>query len=231
MFSVTLLQAINEWQRGGDAKQKNRRGIALKKETEHVPDIYKTRTGKCFRQIALDKKSVWTIGTEHKIKETISSWTSCVDIAKAFKGGVPPEGYQGVIFEIDENHGETIINLSSLFQCQDFNDFLDENKSKITNYDLGIGKYRNTQYEVVIEVLSLPLESTYALGGYSSPEKNLAKKFFKRVPTEEEMKWFRELMLQAGHKCGAYWLSTPEAVQRVNERLKMIGEELFAKKI
>ena len=54
----------------------------------------------CFRQIALDKGSVWDLLAENKLDEKISSWTTDLQIAKTFKGGVPPQGqgWQGLIF-------------------------------------------------------------------------------------------------------------------------------------
>lgn len=230
MFSINFLQALNDWQIGGNSKQKKSRGERLKNEAQNLSAQYKTRHEKCYRRLAIDKKSVWTIGTEHKLNETMSSWTLNIDIAKDFKGGVPKPGEQGVIFCIEKDVGTTVLNLPCLYQCSDFITYLNENKGNIKNFDKGIGRYGNTQAEIIIETDTLPLASTHSLGGYSSPENLLARKFFGRVPSVDEMVWFRELMQRADYKCGAYWLSTPEAVNRINTRLVEIGNELSAKK-
>lgn len=229
MFSIDFLQALNDWQIGGNAKQKNKRGELLKAEAMKLPETYRTRNKDCYRRISLDKKSVWTIGTEHKLNETMSSWTIDIEFAKEFKGGVPKSGEQGIIFCIDKNVGTTILNLSCVYKCTDFISALQEQKINIKNYDKGIGRYGDLQSEIIIETNAIPICATHSLGGYSSPEDTLAKKFFNRIPTDDEMKWSRELMQQAGHKCGPYWLSTPDAVKRANARLVEIGKELQKK--
>ena len=151
MFTVELLQAISDWQRGGVAKQKAKRGSALKEATKTLPTKFKSITTNCYRQIAVDNSSVWNIGTKYQLSETISSWTTSLEVSKLFKGGVPPIGYQGVIFKITPSDNlEVIINLHELFLCDDFNKFLESNKEKITGFDKGIGQYGNSliQYKV-----------------------------------------------------------------------------------
>lgn len=227
MFTVELLQAISDWQRGGDAKQKKNRGEALKKVAQELPNKYKSISVDCYRQIALEKESVWNIGTKYQLSETISSWTTSLDIAKTFKGGVPPIGYQGVIFKINPTDNlEVIINLPELFKCDEFKKYLDLNKGKVNGYDKGIGLYENTQQEIVIYTEYLNLNSLFAWGGYSSPEMQLAKIWFGHHPSSEELEQFRDLMKREGCECGAHWLTTPDAVARVSEKLKFHGGRL-----
>lgn len=225
-FSIELLQAINEWQRGGDANQKKRRGAALKELSSSLPEKFRCTSESCFRQIALDKSAVWNIGAEYKISEALSSWTESIDVAKTFKGGVPPIGYQGVIFRISPSCDAVIVNLARLFSDPSFCTFLDENKNKVKDYDKGIGRYGGSQQEVVIEKDTLPLDSLYAWGGYTSPETELARMFFGEPPSSEQMEWFREIMVKAGRAPGPWWLSNPEAVARVSEKLKFHAARL-----
>ena len=227
MFSIEVLQAISDWQRGGDAKQKAKRGKALKEAAGLLPEKFRLIRTNCYRQIALDNGSVWNIGTKYQLSETISSWTTSLDFAKQFKGGVPPIGYQGVIFKITPSDDiKVVVNLHELFLCQEFLDFLAANKDKVNGFHQGIGIYGNTQSEVVISTEYLSLSALFAWGGYTSPESTLAKMFFGHEANVEEIESFRDLMNQAGHKCGAYWLTTPDAVNRVSEKLKMHGERL-----
>lgn len=225
-FSIELLQAINDWQRGGDAKQKKRRGAALKKLSSSLPEQFRCTSESCFRQIALDESAVWNIRTEYKISESLSSWTESIDAAKEFKGGVPPLGYQGVIFCISPNCDSVIVNLARLFSDSGFCAFLEEKKGEVKDFDKGIGRYGGSQKEVVIEIDTLPLGSLYAWGGYTSSEKELARMFFGAQPTSTQMEWFRSLMVQAGRAPGPWWLSNPEAVARVSEKLKFHGTRL-----
>jgi|WetSurMetagenome_2_1015567.scaffolds.fasta_scaffold12055_2 hypothetical protein len=226
MFEVGLLKAINDWQRGGNANQKTKRGKALKAAASRLPIQFRKTEGKCFRQIALDKKAVWQVGTQYQLKETLSSWTENLQVAETFKGGVPPLGYQGVIFELTPSADQVVINLSALFESPDFARFVKLNKGSVVDFDKGIGRYGNSQAEIVVETAFLPLNSLHSWGGYTSPENELAKMFFGKAPSKDELEWFRGLMKKAGHNCGPYWLSTSDAVQRVSEKLKVHGTRL-----
>ncbi|MEJ2682605.1 MAG: hypothetical protein P8176_14140 [Gammaproteobacteria bacterium] len=169
-------------------------------------------------------RSVWNVGTNHQLNETISSWTTSPDVSKQFKGGVPPVGYQGVIFKVTPAEKiDVIINLHELFLCQEFNDYLDANKGEVIGFDRGTGMYWNSQFEVVISGEYLNISTLFAWGGYTSPESDLAKMYFGHEANDEELELFRDLMGQAGHKCGAYWLTTPDAVSRVSNKLKRHG--------
>lgn len=224
-FNLELLQAVSDWQRGGDAKQKKKRGAALKAAAISLPDSFKS-SAICYRQIALDKSAVWRVGTNLNLSETISAWTQSLEAAKSIKGGVPPVGYQGVIFRIEPTPDQIVVNLASLYEDKIFRSSLEEMKAQISGYWDGAGKYGATQVEVVLDVASLPLDSIHSWGGYSSPELQLAAMFFGHTPSQTELHLFRELMEKAGHRCGPYWLSTPDAVSRVAEKLKFHAERL-----
>lgn len=226
MFDLQLFQAINEWQRGGSQKQKAKRGKALKTASIHLPEKFRSISSTCYRRIALDKKYVWIAGTKYQLKETISSWTECLDVAKDFKGGVPLRGYQGALFCIHPGIGSVVVNLAALFKDQDFIEQLEKTKNCINDFDKGFGKYGSSQQEVVIETDVLPLNSLYAWGGYTSSVEKLATLYFSKKPTQHELQHFKNLMALAGQQAGPRWLTTPEAVARVNEKLKYHGNRL-----
>jgi len=199
MFSVELIQAISDWQRGGNTTQKAQRGKLLKKLCGSLPDEFKTVPKTCYRRIALDKKAVWAIGTKYYLGETISSWTTSIDVCKDFKGGVPPRGWQGIIFQASNlNRKDVIVNLEALFNNYIFIKFAKDNVKDISGFEFGMGKYWNCQREVVIELRTIPLGSIHSLGGYSNI-----------------------------FNC-PYWLSTKSAVERVIEKLKHYGALLTA---
>jgi hypothetical protein len=219
MFTKNLIQAISNWQRGGDAKLKQARGAALKTEAEKLPKEFR-QPAKCFRKIALDGHSLMYMGTYYQLSETVSSWTKSQDVAKAFKRGVPPAPWQGVIFSITPAAESVILDLSSLFANAEFCAAVQQHKSSIEAFEHGIGRYGDSQQEVVLELGKLPLDSLVAWGGYTSPELRLAEMYFGDKPTEVQMAEFRDLMKKAGHQIGAYWMFTPEAVARISEKLK-----------
>lgn len=193
MFDIELLQAINDWQRGGDARQKKRRGDRLKVAATALPSVFRQVSLCCFRQVALESHSVRKLGNNLYLAETLSSWTTSIEVAKEFKGGVPPAGLQGVIFEIIPPPGSVVVNLSVLYRNHEFRQACRRLKGQINNYPNGIGRYDGSQQEVVIDIESVPITSVYALGGYSSSREVIARQFFGHEPTPQEWEWFDDL--------------------------------------
>ena len=226
MFNLELLQAINDWQRGGDSKQKTKRAKTLKIKAQDLPIKFKQVKNDSYRQLALDKKSVWQVGTIYKLDETISAWTEDINVAKNFKGGVPPEGWQGVIFKIKPDNGEIILNLNTLFNEPEFQKAIALNKNNIIGYHKGIGKYKNTQKEVIIETDSLPIGSIYAWSGYSSSEDKIAEMFYGRKPTKGELNQFKKRLKHCNATLGPRWLTNPEAVLNASTFLKLNAKRL-----
>ena len=224
-FSLGLLQAINDWQKSSNDK----RGNALKEHTSSVAQKFRTCSQCCFRQIALDKRSVWDLLAESELKEKISSWTVDLQVAKTLKGGVPPkgQGWQGVIFIVKPQPEQVIINLSSLYQDKDFNTAIVYHENEINNFGDGIERYRNTQAEVVLEIPDLSRVDIYALGGFSSDKNELARLFYGKSPTSDELQQFERELEQSGEKLGPGWVEG-ESVNRIVERMRPRIEELKA---
>lgn len=226
VFTLELLQAINDWQRGGNAKEKNERGKKLREVATGLPEKFRQTNVTCYRRLKLHKSSVWNLGTDEELAETVSAWTESEVVAMGFKGGVPEPGSLGVIFKINPDAGNAVLNLSRLYKDEGFQKALTENKGKIAGFELGIGKYGNTQEEVVIENGSVQLDSMHAWGGFLSNEEDLATQFYGRKPTKEEMEAFKKLMEERGHKSGPKWLKTPDAVKRISAKLVTHAERL-----
>ena len=224
-FPLPLLQAVSDWQRGGDAKQSKRRGQRLKETCASLPEKYRTCSLVCFRQIGLPKGGVWKLIGEDRLPEKISSWTLDIEVAKDFKGGVPPEGqgYQGVILCVYPPPRSVIVNLRELYQDADFTGALEQCKASIKGFHDGAGRYDNNQSEVVLEVASVTQQDIYSMGGHSSPFEQLvaqaADATYGRPASAEERE---ALMLKVEHlqsEAGPKWLN-PEATQRVVTRMK-----------
>jgi hypothetical protein len=208
MFTIELLQAISDWQQG-DPTQKALRGIALKSIAASLPDHFKTVTVPCYRKLAIGKGGVWALGTTAYLQETISAWTTSIEVCENFKGGVPvfkeSKGKQiGTIFQIQPlKHGKVILNLETLFKDNQFNEFRNANKGSVNGYKYGMGKYEDRQKEVVIECVSIPLTCVFALGGFASAD-----------------------VAEISNIKSGYWLKTPEAIERVCTLLLEAGKTL-----
>jgi len=230
-FTLELLQAVSDWQRGGSLEQSLRRGQKLKQVSSLLPAEYRACDLVCYRQVALPKDGVWSlIGDEH-LPEKISSWTLDIEVAKSFKGGVPPDGqgFQGTILFLLPQASCVIVNLRELYKDAVFCDALEQNKSRINGYYEGAGRYENSQSEVVLEIDKVAPGDVYSLGGHSSPLDALvaqaADLVYGRPSTYEEREALLLKAQDAGVEGGARWL-TIEATKRVLEKTKPQAAEL-----
>lgn len=226
-FDLPLLQAISDWQRSSTLK----RAQALKAASASLPQTYRTCGLCCFRQIALPKGGVWSLIGEDKLPEKISAWTTSIEVAKRFKGGVPPQdqGYQGVILCLHPKPENVIINLAKLYRAPTFKAALEHSKASITGYHDGAGRYANDQSEVVLEIAAVTQQDIYSMGGHSSPFEQLvdiaAHETYGPHATQEQR---AALLLKAEHvraEAGPHWLN-PEATERVLNRLQAPAEQL-----
>jgi hypothetical protein len=185
--SLGFIQAVNNWQIGGSALVKRRRGLRLKELSRELDERFRIVDRYVFRRIALSKFHVAEMGENQTLPETIASWTFDLDVAKGLKGGIPDDGEIGVIFVTTPRPEQVIVNLASLYRHRAFVEACAKRQHEIKNWNLGIGKWWDSQREVVLEVESLPLDSTEAVGGRSSNLDKLARRVFGRAPTTREI--------------------------------------------
>jgi hypothetical protein len=221
MFSRELVQAVSGWQRGGDARQKLRRGNTLRAEALRLPKEFRECDGRCFRQLSLPKESFWQLADEFELPEAISAWTLEPRIARQLKGGVPYPGQQGVIFAVFPPAGAIIANLHRLFADPDFRAAVERHKTDVTGFHNGIGRYGNEQCEVVLEISVIALSDIFELGGFSSERDELLRKCFGQNPTPEQIANFDRNLAEADETVGPDWVGD-EAKDRVIAKIKAI---------
>lgn len=209
MFTLDFLQAVSDWQRGGGPSQKVERGERLKAEAAKLPPTFRSPGLCCFRQISLEKTPLFELMDTLSLPETISAWTKDPSAAKQFKGGVPPVGWQGVIFAVPPTRGSVVVDLDKLYRDDSFRQALEASKDKVDRYSEGAGRYLGLQREVVLEISEVSLDDLYALGGYSSDIDTLGQLWLGRLPTEEEKVFMVSTLADAGQAVGPYWLEAP----------------------
>jgi hypothetical protein len=231
MFSTEFLQSVSDWQRGGGSKQKQRRGERLAALAQDVDVRFRSCHFVCYRQMALDNAALWKLLAERRLTETISAWTLVPGVAKLFKGGVPYEGWQGVIFEVMPKPADVILNLNSLYLCPEFRSALERERASITGYSDGAGRYANSQSEVVLRTDALDTATVYAMGGFSSDRDTLIRMMFGQEPTADLIAWFEEQQKLSDAELGPAWLGgapLQRVLQRMEphiERLKVVKAE------
>ena len=207
-FTLELLQAINDWQRGGDHKQKLRRGKKLKQLAAALPEQFRTCSKICYRQEAHEKDRIWQLLADESLPETIAAWTTDLSIAMDFKNGVPPNGLRGVIFSLTPPSESVIINLIEIYSEPDFRLAIEQHKLGIIGFGKGIGRYDDTQREIVLEMHKLRSRTIHCYGGYASDSETLAQQFFGHKPNAEGLAFFDQICHQANiPESGAWWLS------------------------
>ncbi len=218
-FDLKFLQAVNNWQRGGNHKQKVRRGATLKACTLTIDDRFKSCAETCYRQEAHETDRLWNLLAEDKLDETIAAWTLDLSFAQNFKGGVPPPGLQGVIFEITPPVGSVVLNLAELYRDREFLDAIHKYEAEISAYAEGIGKYGASQNEVVLDLGCLAQAHIRQYGGYASSRPELAERHFGRMPTADDLEEFDQLCeIACLDSLGSWWLS-PNGTKRVMTRV------------
>lgn len=206
-FSLELLQAINDWQIGGSPKQKATKAEKLNKCARRLPSRFRKCKKPCYRQLSLLPGHIFELNDTLTLPETTSSWTASLDIAQQFKGGVPPEGYQGIIFEVLPPKDTVVINLDRLYNNKGFMRAVEENKDNIIRFGDGIGRYRNSQREIVISLKEVGLHEVASLGGYSDSRVDVAKLYFQKdVISFAELLEFDKLSTKANVKTGPAWI-------------------------
>ena len=217
-FDLSVLTAINDWQRGGNHKQKVRRGEALQKACNTLPRRFRTCNQLCYRQEAHEKDRVWQLLADEALPETIAAWTTSINLAKQFKGGVPPAGLQGVIFALVPSEEQVVLNLIEVYADTEFQKACKALGPMISGFSLGIGKYGSSQSEVVLNVEKLATDTVTSYGGFSSTIEDLAALAIGHPPSPEELELFITMTESAAVRPGPWWLSS-EATRRVLNRM------------
>ena len=218
-FSLELLRAINDWQQGGNARKKHYRGQTLKRVCATLDDRFRRCGLVVFRKVSLKKSPLWQLLAKGSLGETISAWTASTDVAKTFKDGVPEPGWQGVILQYHPEPGSVIVNLSTLYACPAFKEATQRQRANIASFDLGMGKFKGSQAEVVIERRAVSPENIHALGGYSSEPQHLGRVIFGRDVTNDEVTWMRRVLQKHGQDFGPWWIQD-QAKDRVLRRIQ-----------
>ncbi|MBX2980605.1 MAG: hypothetical protein KF905_15060 [Flavobacteriales bacterium] len=177
-YSLDLLQAVNDWQRKGVGVKKTRianRLIALRDE---LPEHAKKANKKCYRRIAIAKADLWKLATNYALEETYSAWSIDFEVAAGIHGGVPAPGKHGFIFGFRPPNEAVIVNLHALYKDTKFKRSCRHFKDRIAGYRDGIGKFGDTEMEVILKVDSLSVMMVHAIGGFSSGKEELAALYY-----------------------------------------------------
>jgi len=216
--------------------QRHKRALALQEHCFKLPNEYRQTSLTCYRQMSLDKKGVWKLLGHQSLDEQVSSWTLDMGFAKALLGGVPQvaTGYQEVIFAIFPKPDQVVVNLKMLLDDEEFKQAVEAHKAEINFFSKGLGKYKNDQSEIVLNVGELLEADIWSFGGRSSSFEELVKLAFLHIHNreprdEQELSVFRAENSEMECHAGASWL-THESTLNVLRRVRPQADELLARK-
>jgi len=222
IFTLAFLQAVNDYQCGGNSLKKAERLLSFR---ENLPAQFRSCSNICYRQEAQDQGRVWDLIARTKLPMWYSSWTTDLEVAKAFKGGVTPNG-QGVIIQVNPPVGSVILNLAELYKDAAFHSALELCKSRISRFGDGIGRYKHFQAEVILDLDTGTPASIYCIGGFTNA-KELARSIYHREPTAEEIQEIEKDLRDAGIQTSGWWLSHEGSLavwRRIQPRLPALRE-------
>ena len=142
-FTLDLVQAVSDWQRSPTEKTKPIRGQRLKEQMSTLPAYFQECDRLCYRQECHQKDRTFQVVIQGSLPETIASWTTCLDVAKSFKGGVAfGSDDRSIILSIVPPSGTVAANLERLYAEREFQQALDTYSSQVEYFHNGAGKYR-----------------------------------------------------------------------------------------
>lgn len=233
LFTRELIQAVSDWQRKPKTrKQRYQRATALQEHCDKLPETFRQTSLTCYRQMSLDNQGVWKLLGVQALDEQVSSWTLDMSVAKTLFGGVPQAdtGLREVIFTIFPKPEQVVVNLKTLLDNDQFKLASEAHKADIEYFSEGLGKYKNDQSEIVLNVGELVESDVWSLGGRSSSFEELVYRAFllcqNRAPMhQQEFDAFRAGVTEMESQAGARWLeheSTKNVLRSVRYRAEVL---------
>lgn len=175
VYTKEFVKLVNDWQKGYSLKKKQVLGEQLKFHTAALEEKFRTCESVCYRSYGLPPANIYSLHVT-RLTESISSWTTDINVAKDFKGGITAKfsGYHSIIVEHMPRPEQVILNFSVLYSDDEFLKACESYRSEL-DLASGIFQYSNRQQEVILEVEEITIDSIFAYGGYGNDLAALAK--------------------------------------------------------
>jgi hypothetical protein len=225
LYSQEFVQSVSDWMRDCDRDERLKRGQPLKEFCSTLdPKFRKIINPKVYRQLTLTGNYLIESGKTYSLEEQISCWTTSKKVAKELKGGVHPDKFFfiTVIFWGKPSPNTIVVNLGRLIKDDAFSSAVDRYKDNIKYFSQGLGKWKESQKEVVLDLSSISIDNVYAFGSFYRSEDELAQLAEKWGTTESVISdYFEELEIKPGSE---KWITNRPAVKR------LIGKWVFHSK-
>lgn len=213
MFSDEILCAIGAWQNGWQEQQDRREILAdkIRKAVQHLPIEFREVKQYCFRKRYLHKGELLELIMADHRDEGLVSWTTERAFAERFKGLYRAGAVSGAIFRHMPKPTEVILNISALWQSNDFVAAATKYRSDSGLHADALFNFADNQGEVILDA---PLRGSeiVALTGASSPFDELCDSIGIAESARDEI--YRKLVNQGVYP-GEYQYVSDDAAQRV----------------
>jgi hypothetical protein len=217
IFTLEFVQAVNDYQAGGDSQKKAERLAPL---CSGLPQQFRSCSVICYRQEAHPPDRLWRLIAEQNLPMRYSSWTTSIDVAKSLKGGVPPRGLRGVILRLRPPEGSVLVNLDELYRDEGFRDAVNQYASEIVRRADGIDRYGNSQAEIILDLPTGTIGEIHCFGGFLQDVRGVAREALQREPTQEEVDEWARTLEQAKIRSGDQWWLSHEGSRAVWQRIQ-----------
>jgi hypothetical protein len=188
-YPITLLRALEDWL-NHDPDRRLSRAQTLRAELLNVEPSFKQCSVPCYRRIDFPKDPsenprgvplpLLDLLHTGKLKESISSWTTDPDVAKAHLEGVQPDA-TCVIFKHVPSPTEVWLDLSALLHAPAFQRALQGASFP------AIQSWMNRESEVILEVEHVTPEEVYAWGSFAGDADQLREAAVREGKSPEEI--------------------------------------------
>lgn len=237
-YTEEFIQIINDWQAFGLRERK----IELYNKLKSFDISPKLRICNqyCYRitdfRVKIPTLSMMSAGISEQIHIGVSSWTLEKQIAKDFykkHSPLTPSEGQNYIIKIYPEPQQIVINLNSLYNDKNFLEKCEQYKSRIQNYEKGIGYWKNNQKEVILDIDTVSVDDICAFWGYSSTPEEFYKKYgniinsiIQTVEENRRESFANRVYEFLNQQLGAFWLEDEESVKNKITFLKSEAKKL-----
>ena len=227
-YSTEFLTALALWQNGWreDPAQKLQLGTNLLDAASSISGACKTLPGPCYRVVLLNAGTIFSLFSNGKLAETVSSWTTEKTFASRFKNHLG-QGQIGFVFKHIPVSTEVIVNIQAMWEDPEFHNCLKSHKQDGIKFHRALEHFSpqgENQHEVVLSVDGLNLSEIVGLSGRSSFE-GICQLAGAVTEDEKDKLWQDCLSINHQPDSDVFWLNE-EAVWRVLDRVTAKIQEI-----
>jgi hypothetical protein len=222
-----LIRAIDSWQLG--SKDKARKARRLRDLSRALPDNYREAPKEVFRQVRTTAPLLGMGIALDVIPETVSSWTTSLEVAKRFREEDQDRRKAMIIFARRPEPKDIILNLNPLYADGDFLDTVEATAKRLGKPFRGIDRWRDRQKEVVLKETVIGNDEIVTLGAFRQLSDVVPLVGSRDVDAPSDDQIFKMLVHRPTNE--HFWTSPESADNGIRNAAERIREFLAEKRL